>query len=71
MQLAMRFLVVAALLILEAHGQVSAQESRESRSRLSYLTTAEPLTLLSANDGETRFLRTATGFEQACADDSF
>ena len=29
------------------------------------------MTLLSGNDGETRFLRTATGFEQACADDSF
>jgi DNA-binding beta-propeller fold protein YncE len=59
------------LLILVMAGQTPAQEHAPSDVQLPYLTTVQPITLLSANDGELRFLHTATGAEQHCVNDSF
>ena len=71
MQVNIKLLVVANLLMLATWGQVPAQDQSVGRSQLPYLTTAQPVTLLSANDGEIRFLHTASGAEQQCVDDSF
>ncbi len=71
MQVNVKLVIMANLTILAAWEPVSGQDQHVERSHLPYLTTASPVTLLSGNDGETRFLRTSTGFEQACTDDSF
>jgi hypothetical protein len=55
----------------EAMSHPSLERKADLQSQLPYLTTAEPLTLLSANDGEIRFAHTASGTEQQCVDDSF
>ncbi len=62
---------LSSLLILASWGRLAAQDQIGDRRDVPYLTTAQPITLLSGNDGEVRFLRTASGFEQACAEDSF
>ncbi len=71
MQVSVKLVVVANLAMIVAGKSISAQDQRMNRLQLPFLTTASPVTILSGNDGETRFLRSATGFEEACADDSF
>ena len=63
--------MTAHLLVLMIAGQTSAQDREPADAPLPYLTTAQPMTLLSANDGELRFLHTTTGAEQHCVMDSF
>jgi 6-phosphogluconolactonase (cycloisomerase 2 family) len=65
-------LAVSAILVILAAGEMGfAQDQQASRSQLAYLTTARPLTILSANDGEVHYLHTATGMEQQYVEDSF
>ena len=64
-------LMASVLVVAGTLGQALAQDASVSRSQLPYLTTARPLTLLSANDGELRYVHTASGLEQQVVEDSF
>ena len=70
MQIPFRFLVAVHVCAFALSSKTPAQQEATVRPRIPCLTTAERLTLLSANDGEVRFVHTASGTEQRCVDDS-